>query len=188
MLDGIDRATGKGVRDAAVILLGVASALRRSELADLDLADIEPKPDGLLIHVRTSKGDPERRGQLVGVAPGKNPAADPIAALDAWLDLRGRAPGRLFVSVRNERIGPQPFTGSGLARMLKDRAATVGLPAERISGHSLRAGQATTAAIAGVDLARIAAQTRHTRISTLVEHYIRPLEALQLTSSRDPRL
>lgn len=93
--------------------------------------------------------------------------------------------GRLFTAVRDEQIGLQPFTGSGLGRMLKDRAAALGLPAERISGHCLRAGHATTAAMAGVDLARIAAQTRHTRISTLVEHYIGQLEALQVTSSRD---
>lgn len=185
MLTGIDRTTIKGVRDAAVILLGFASALRRSELADLNLDDVEPKPEGLLVHVRQSKGDPEKRGQLVGVARGNHPDTDPISALDAWIDLRGREPGRLFVAVRNEQIGPQPFTGSGLARMLKDRAAAAGLPSERISGHSLRAGHATTAAMAGVDLARIAAQTRHTRISTLVEHYIRPLEALQVTSSRN---
>lgn len=185
MLAGIDRGNLKGIRDAAVILLGFASALRRSELADLDLADLETKPDGLLVHIRQSKGDPEKRGQLVGVARGTHPDTDPIAALDAWLDLRGHQPGRLFLGVRNKQIGPRPFTGSGLARMLKDRAAAVGLPSERISGHSLRAGHATAAAMAGVDLARIVAQTRHTRISTLVEHYIRPLEALQVTSSRD---
>ncbi len=121
MLAGIDRSSLKGVRDAAVILLGFSSALRRSELADLDLADIESKPDGLLIHVRRSKGDPEKRGQLVGVARGNTPDTDPIAALDAWLDLRGDQPGRLFVSVRNQQVGPQPFTGSGLARMLRAR-------------------------------------------------------------------
>lgn len=179
------RTTIKGIRDAAVTLLGFASALRRSELADLNLADVELKPEGLLVHVRQSKGDPEKRGQLVGVARGNHPDTDPIAALDAWLDLRTRDSGRLFLAVRNEQIGPQPFTGSGLARMLKDRAAAVDLPSERISGHSLRAGHATTAAMAGVGLDRIAAQTRHTRISTLVEHYISPLEALQVTSSRD---
>ena len=38
--------------------------------------------------------------------------------------------------------------------------------------------------MAGVALDRIAAQTRHKRISSLVEHYIRPLEALRITSSR----
>jgi integrase len=69
--------------------------------------------------------------------------------------------------------------------MLKDRAEAAGLCAERITGHSLRAGHATIAAMAGVGLDRIAAQTRHNRISTLIEHYIRPLEALQVTSIRD---
>lgn len=69
--------------------------------------------------------------------------------------------------------------------MLKQRAAAVGIPSEHVGGHSLRAGHATTAAPAGVGLDRIAAQKRHSRISTLVEHYIRPLEAMQVTSSRD---
>jgi len=69
--------------------------------------------------------------------------------------------------------------------MLKERARAAGIPSERVSGHSLRAGHATTAALAGVDLTRMAAQTRHSRISTRVEHYIRPLEAMQVTSSRD---
>lgn len=47
----------------------------------------------------------------------------------------------------------------GLARMLKERAAAAGILSERISGHSLRAGHATTAAMAGVGLDRIAAQS-----------------------------
>ena len=49
-------------------------------------------------------------------------------------------------------------------------------------GH--RAGHATEAALAGVGIDRIAAQTRHRRLFTL-ERYIRPAQALQLTSSRD---
>ena len=67
--------------------------------------------------------------------------------------------------------------------MLKDRAAAAGIPSERVSGHSLSAGHATNAALAGVGLDRIAAQSRHSRISTLVEHYIRPLEAMKVTSA-----
>lgn len=185
MVAGIDRATVKGTRDAALILLGFASALRRSELAGLDLEDLEHQPGGLLIHVRSSKGDPEKRGQVVAVAHGQRHDTDSVTALAAWLDLRGRHAGPLFTGVPNGRVTSRPFTGSGLAAMLKTRAAAVGIPADRVSGHSLRAGHATTAAMAGVDLARIAAQTRHTRISTLVEHYIRPLDAMRVTTSRD---
>lgn len=185
MVAAIDRTTARGSRDAALILLGFASALRRSELAGLELGDMERKPEGLLIRVRKSKTDPEARGQLVGVAHGSHPDTDPVTALDAWLAHRGTQPGQLFRGFNRERIGTRPFTGSGLARVLKERAAAAGIPSEHVSGHSLRAGHATTAALAGVGLDRIAAQTRHTRISTLVEHYIRPLEAMQVTSSRN---
>lgn len=43
-----------------------------------------------------------------------------------------------------------------------------------LPAHSLRAGHATSAAVAGVSLDRVAAQTRHKRLSTLTERYIRP--------------
>jgi integrase len=69
--------------------------------------------------------------------------------------------------------------------MLRTRAQAAGLDAEHITAHSLRAGHATTAALGGVPLARIAAQTRHRDLSVLVNRYIRPLEALATTSSRD---
>jgi hypothetical protein len=159
MVAQIDRTTARGARDAAIILLGFASALRRSELAGLQLDDIEPKPEGLLVRVRKSKTDPEAHGQLVGVAHGSHAETDPVTALDAWLAIRGTDPGQLFTGFHLDRIGSRPFTGSGLARMLKERAAAAGIPSERVSGHSLRAGHATTAATNGVGLDRIAAQT-----------------------------
>ncbi len=69
--------------------------------------------------------------------------------------------------------------------MLRKRARAAGLAAERITAHSLRAGHATSAAVAGVTLDRIAAQTRHKRLSSLIERYIRPAQAMEYTSSRD---
>ena len=72
-----------------------------------------------------------------------------------------------------------------MSNIVKERAAAAGLSGDRISGHSLRAGHATSAALAGVTVERIAAQTRHRRIDILIERYIRPVQALQTTSSRD---
>lgn len=57
--------------------------------------------------------------------------------------------------------------------MLRARAADAGLPAERITAHSLRAGHATTAFQAGVHLDGIAAQTRHKDLSVLA-HSLHP--------------
>src|SRR4051812_13679417 len=104
IVTAIDRATPKGARDAAIILLGFASALRRSELAALAVGDIEYKPGGILVTVARSKSDQDGEGQRVAVAHGNHAATDPVAALNAWLNVRGRAPGRLFTSLQRRTV------------------------------------------------------------------------------------
>lgn len=185
IVTGIGRDTAPGARDAALILLGFASALRRGELAALTLADLEPKPAGLLLTIRGSKTDPDGRGQVVGVAHGRHPATDPVAALADWLNVRGTAPGPVFTSMRPGGPALRPISGNAIARILRDRAGAAGLPTARITGHSLRAGHATSAALAGIGVERIAAQTWHKCIDVLIDRYIRPVHALQTTSSRD---
>lgn len=185
ILDHIDRTTPKGARDAALIMLGFASAMRRSELAALDLTDISHRPGGILITIRRSKTDQDGAGQVVvGVAPGQHKATDPVAALAAWYRQRGSQPGPVFTNLR-ARLAHDPISGEAISRMLRTRARCAGVEASRITSHSLRAGHATEAARAGVPLDRIAAQTRHKRVATLLERYIRPTQALQTTSSND---
>ena len=181
----IDRTTVFGARDAALILLGYASALRSSELAALTLADLETKPGGLLVHIRRSKTDQDSTGQVVGVAHGTHPDTDPITAINHWLRRRGTQPGPVFVRLRGGTISSHPLAPLTFSRLVHARAEDPGLPATRITGHSLRAGHATAAYAAGVHLDRIAAQTRHKDLAVLLSRYIRPLEALETTSSRD---
>jgi integrase len=159
--------------------------MRRSELVALTLADVEYKPGGVLLTIRRSKTDQYAEGQVVAVVHGQHAPTDPIAALDAWLTYRGPDPGPLFTSMRNKVVTPEPLSGEAVSIVLRKRARAAGLATERITAHSLRAGHATTAAVAGVGLDRIAAQTRQRRLSTLLERYIRPAQALDLTSSRD---
>lgn len=185
ILSGIDRSSPIGIRDAAIILLGYASAMRRAEIVALTLTDIEHKPDGLLLHVRKAKMDQEGQGELVPVAYGQHALTDPVAAVDAWHGLRGEAPGALFTRIWGSKVSLEPLSGHVGARMLRARAEAAGLDGTRITAHSLRAGHATTAALAGVPLDRIAAQTRHKDLTVLVNRYIRPMEALATTSSRD---
>jgi integrase len=185
IVDGIDRSTSIGIRDAAIILLGYASALRRSELVALTLADIEDKPAGLMLHIRRSKTDPEGHGQVVGVAHGQHAITDPVAALNVWREIRGAAPGR-----SSRASGGAPSVSRRSADMFRRGCSapgpkSPGSTGTRITAHSMRAGHATTAALAGVPLDRIAAQTRHKDLSVLVNRYIRPLEALATTSSKD---
>jgi integrase len=171
-------------RGAALILLGYASAMRRSELAALTLADVEFQPGGVILAVRRSKTDQYADGQVVAVVHGQQAATDPIAALDAWLRHRGTEPGRVFTSPRSGSVTTDPISGEAISIVLRKRARAAGLAAERITAHSLRAGHATSAAVAGVALDRIAAQTRHQRLSTFIERYIRPAQAMEYTSSR----
>jgi integrase len=159
--------------------------MRRAEIVALTLADIEYKPAGLLLNVRQSKMDQEGHGELVAVAHGQQAATDPVAALAGWRAVRGETPGALFTRIWASSVSLEPLSGHVVARMLRARAVAAGLDGTRITAHSLRAGHATTAALAGVPLHRIAAQTRHKDISVLVNRYIGPLEALATTSSRD---
>ena len=46
-----------GARDRAVLLVGFASGLRRSELAGLDLADVRFERRGVVLYVGRSKTD-----------------------------------------------------------------------------------------------------------------------------------
>ena len=185
IVSGIDRTIPIGIRDAAIILLGYASAMRRAEIVALTLVDVEHKPAGLLLNIRRSKMDQEGHGQVVAVAHGQHAATDPVAALDAWRGVRGGTPGALFTRIWSSTVSLEPLSPHVPARMLRARAEAAGLDGTRITAHSLRAGHATAAALAGVPLDRIAAQTRHKDLTVLVNRYIRPMEALATTSSRD---
>jgi site-specific recombinase XerC len=90
IISGIDRNTAIGIRDAAIILLGHASATRRAELVALALTDVEHKPAAVLLTVRRSRMTRTALGRLSQLAHGKHAATDPVAALNAcatWGDV-----------------------------------------------------------------------------------------------------
>lgn len=153
--------------------------MRPGEVAAPNVEDVLRKPTGIVINIRRSRTDQDARGQLVGVARGEKRLTDPIRALDDWLNVRRSEPGPLFtrVSWRNHpttgRIGPR-----AISRTVQERAITAGFDGLPVSGHSLRAGHATSAAVNGAPIDRIAAQTRHRDLGTLLNHAIRPAEAM----------
>jgi hypothetical protein len=94
LLEPVDASTLAGRRDRAMLLLGFAAALRRSELIALDVEDLEfDAGRGLKIVIRSSKTDQERAG-----AQGRRPYARTrdrcaVRALQAWLAARRHPPG-----------------------------------------------------------------------------------------------
>ena len=162
-----------GCRDRALLLLGFAGALRRSELVGLDIADITEGTDGLTVHLRRSKTDQEGAGRTVGVPYGSKQATCPVRAWRAWLEVSGITEGPAFRSVdRHGHIGSTRLSAHAVALVLKRHAVRAGLDPDEVSGHSLRAGLATAAAAAGVPERVIAATTGH-RGTAMLRRYIR---------------
>jgi len=137
-----------GLRDAAVIALGFAGALRRSEICNLRVDDVEvvdapsdwltrARASGMLIHIRRSKTDPHGRGQKIAVIDGR--AIRPLQRVADWLDAAGlrAAPGAsyLFQSMRRGgALTGRPLHPTDVPRIVKCCAARIGLDARDIAG------------------------------------------------------
>jgi integrase len=105
------------IRDRAVLTFGFHSGMRRSEISDLDLSDLNFGPSGITVTIRKAKGDQEGKGEQIGIDPGQNAATCPVKTLEEWLRIRGDQPGPLFLAVNGGRPQSQP----GVGRRAKDR-------------------------------------------------------------------
>ncbi len=119
-------ATRRGAEDAALVGLAFQAGLRRSEIAALAWADVQPAaiPGAVLIHVRASKTDPA--GDRTDIRMAKNGTT---AALEAIRRGAGDA-GPVF-----------GLTPGQINRRIQAAAAAVGIGG--ISAHSFRVGLAS---------------------------------------------
>ena len=165
------------IRDKALLLLGFAGALRRSELVSLDLCQdknsmgwIEFQAEGLLIQLARSK---THSGELqtIAVPYGKGQAC-PVQAVKSWISKAGIYEGALFRIISRDTITAQRLSAMQVARTVKRVAGLLGKDAKEFSGHSLRAGFATQAALSGASEWEIQKQTRHKSLDVL-RGYIR---------------
>jgi integrase len=162
-----------GTRDRALVLLGFAGAFRRSELVGLDVEDCVFGKDGLTVTLRRSKTDQDGAGRKIGIPYGSNPETCPVRTIQAWMELAGISSGPLLRSInRHGKLGPGHLSGIDVARVVKRLAERAGLDAVKFAGHSLRAGHATSAAIAGASERSIMNQTGHRSVQ-MVRRYIR---------------
>jgi integrase len=173
MLDTLDPTSTIGVRDRALLLVGFAAALRRSELVALEVADVAAREDGLVVTVRRSKTDQEGEGVQLGVPHGAHPQTCPVTAVARWLEVSGIDAGPVFRRVHPDgTIGDRALHHSNVARIVKRCAEAAGLDPAQFAGHSLRAGLITSAAEADVHERDIMRQSRHKSIPVM-RRYIR---------------
>jgi integrase len=162
-----------GARDRALILLGFAGAFRRSEVVELDIEDCAFGKDGLTVTLRRSKTDQVGQGRKIGIPYGSNPETCPVRTISAWIEAAAFGIGPLFRSInRHGQLQARRLSPADVARIVKKLAERSGMDAAKYAGHSLRAGHATSAAIAGASERSIMNQTGHRSVQ-MVRRYIR---------------
>ena len=187
MIAGIDRTTLEGKRDAAVLLVGFHSALRRSNLAALECADFSPTPGGLAIHIRRSKTDQTGEGRVIGIAEHGGPLCA-VEALREWWQAAGITDGLAFRAFAFDGVTVLDHFGARtVERIVQRYAAAAGLNPRRFGGHSLRAGFVTEAIRRGAGDAEIMGTTLHASANMLVR-YRREADPVARGASRRMKL
>ncbi|GAB7189605.1 site-specific integrase [Kineococcus sp. NUM-3379] len=158
-------------RDRAILVVGFAGALRRSELSALDAGDVQVGEEGLRLRVRgpvaqAGEDDPadgRDGGREVLLPHGSRRSTCPVRSWQAWVAAAGIESGPAFRSMTKGGAGlkARRISGQSIARMIKRRAEEAGLDPRVFSGHSLRAGFATAAVRAGLPDRSVMRQTGH---------------------------
>lgn len=154
-----------GYRDHAILLVGFAGGLRRSEITGLDCGPeptqdnksagggwIEILADGALLTIRRKTG-----WRTVEIGRGSRTSSCPVHALETWLKLGRISHGPVFRRVleKNANVGADRLDDKHVARLVQATALKAAvrsdLPeAQRkvlFAGHSLRAGLASSAEV-----------------------------------------
>ncbi len=170
--------TDTGIRDRALLVFGLASGLRRSELARLDLKDITFTRRGIQVDIRWSKTDQQARGRIFGIFPGERASTDPVRTLKAWLHVRGKEPGPLFTRIApgGRTVTLERVSDIAVNRVVKRAMRSIGADPREYSAHSLRAGLVTAAAENGASEREIMRASGHKSVEVM-RQYVRPVEA-----------
>lgn len=175
--------TLSGLRDRALLLVGFAGALRRSEIVQICMEHLRFPKEGLEVFIPWSKTGT----RSVYIPFGSNPNTCPVRTLKEWIQESGINQGAIFRAInRHGQIQQKALSDKSVALIIQrnchiqdmintaeDRAnndVTMHIPT--YAGHSLRAGFVTTAIQNGVPEHTIMNQTGHKKSDT-VKKYIR---------------
>jgi integrase len=151
----------RGLRDRAILALGFAGGLRRSEIVGLDCGPdqtedgagwVEILDGGALLQISGKTGWRE-----VEIGRGSRPETCPVALLETWMRLGRISHGPLFrpIARKNGGVSAERLTDKHVARLVQKTALAAGIRGDltegerrlAFGGHSLRAGLASSAQI-----------------------------------------
>jgi integrase len=159
MIATLDLGDLRGLRDRAILFLGFAGGLRRSEIVGLDCGAeqtldesgwVEFFDKGVLITLRGKTGWRE-----VEISRGSSDATCPLVALETWLKFARIGHGPLFRRIVGKAVAAERLADKHVARLVKQTALAAGVRGDlsegershKFSGHSLRAGLASSAEV-----------------------------------------
>lgn len=147
------RHDAKGVRDVAIVRLLYTMGLRRAEVRGLDVADVNESAAQLGI---VGKG--RREKEWLTIPPRT------LAALQAWLEIRGRERGALFIALDRRSRGTRLST-EAIYRLVRRAGERVGI---RARPHGLRHAATTDGLdLTNGDVRTVSRFTRHRDIRTV---------------------
>jgi len=151
----------RGLRDRAILLIGFAGGLRRSEIVGLDCGPdqtqdgrgwLEILPEGLLVQIQGKTG-----WRVVEVGRGSSERSCPFVALQQWLRFARIEHGPVFRRVLrgNSGVTADRLTDKHVVRLVQKAALAAGVRGDlpegqralAFGGHSLRAGLASSAEV-----------------------------------------
>ena len=128
-----------------------------------------------MVNVRRSKTDAQGIGQRVAVIEGNT--VKPVERVDCWLRASGISKGFVFQTLLRGGIASnRPLDPGDVARVVKRHVRRIGLDPREYSGHSLRSGFVTCAAVHNARIDKIMEVTRH-KSAEMVLKYIRDEES-----------
>jgi len=182
----------RGLRDKAIILVGFAGALRRSELAAIRVEHIEQTERGLRLTIAQTKGS-QTAAVTIPLPYGETELC-PVRALARWREVAGITAGPVFRRIwlpkkskagvpaeetpggqhpaapAPPRIGIDAISPFAIAAMVQARAAAAGFDGPHFGGHSLKRGALTTGMERGVHPADLKRLGRHKSFDVLGEY------------------
>ncbi len=163
----------RGLRDRAILLIGFAGGLRRSEIVSLDVLPystreggnrIEILEEGALLTLRAKSGWRE-----VEIGRGSGEQTCPVHALEQWLTFAKIDVGPVFVGTSRDgkRALETRLNDKHVARLIKQAVLDAGIRSELpeserlalFSGQSLRTGLASSVSTEENDFPNLRGQT-----------------------------
>ncbi len=170
----------RGLRDRALLVTGFAGALRRAELAAIQVERLAPSERGLVLELPQTKGSQATAVRLP--LPYGTTELCPVRAIARWRRAAAIDVGPLFRRVwlapatqpgqdpSAPRIGSAQLSPQSVGDIVQARAAAAGFDPAAFGGHSLKRGALTTGMSRGAHPAQLKRLGRHKRFDTLGEY------------------